>query len=419
MKRQDRDILSIDLKSFYASVECLDRDMDPFKTPLVVADEDRGDGTIVLAASPYIKEKYHVKSRCRLYEVDKNIKGLIIARPNMERYLKFSALVNSIYLDFVSEEDLYIYSLDESFLDVTCYLKRGNDTPCSYAKKIIDAIRDKTGLTVTAGIGKNIFMAKACMDIEAKHRKDFLSSWDYKDIPSHLWNVTPLSKMWGIGSRLERRLNSMGFYSVGDIAISDPDYLKRELGVIGEEIYYHANGYDDALIQDVYVSPNHSLSVGQVLLRDYYPQEIPILINDMCYELSERMFEEKVISNNFHFFLGYKDHDGVAKRVSFCTPTDSASKLSKRLADIYLHQLYREDVLYREISIVAVDVYGRDEYQTNLFEDYESDVRIRRLEETMMRIRKEYGTRKALPCSALCLDSTFLQRANQIGGHHR
>lgn len=267
MKRQDRDILSIDLKSFYASVECLDRDMDPFKTPLVVADEDRGDGTIVLAASPYIKEKYHVKSRCRLYEVDKNIKGLIIARPNMERYLKFSALVNSIYLDFVSEEDLYIYSIDESFLDVTCYLKRGNDTPYSYAKKIIDAIRDRTGLTVTAGIGKNIFMAKACMDIEAKHRKDFLSSWDYKDIPSHLWNVTPLSKMWGIGSRLERRLNSMGFYSVGDIAISDPDYLKRELGVIGEEIYYHANGYDDALIQDVYVSPNHSLSVGQVLLR--------------------------------------------------------------------------------------------------------------------------------------------------------
>ena len=113
MNRQDRIILSIDLKSFYASVECLDRDMDPFTTPLVVADEERGDGTIVLAASPFIKERYHVKSRCRLYEVDKNIDGLIIAMPRMERYLKVSAMINSIYLDFVSEDDLYIYSIDE------------------------------------------------------------------------------------------------------------------------------------------------------------------------------------------------------------------------------------------------------------------------------------------------------------------
>ena len=419
MQRHDRDIISIDLKSFYASVECIDRDLDPFTTPLVVADEDRGDGTIVLAASPYIKEKYHVKSRCRLYEVDKNIKGLIIAEPSMERYLKVSAMINSIYLDFVSEEDLYIYSIDESFLDVTCYLKMHNDTPITYARKIINAVKDKTGLTVTAGIGKNIFMAKACMDIEAKHKSDFLSAWDYKDIPEHLWTVSPLSKMWGIGSRLEKRLNSMGFYSVGDIAVSDPNYLKKELGVIGEEIYYHANGYDDALIQDTYVSLNHSMSVGQVLLRDYCPEEMENIIDDMCFELSDRMYMANVIANNFYFFLGYKDHMGVGKRVTFYTPTDSASKLFEKLKEVYLNQLYRKDVIYREISLVACDVYSRNEYQTNLFEDYESDNRIRKLETTMMKIRKEYGTRKALPCSALCLNSTFLTRANQIGGHKK
>ncbi len=419
MKRTDRDILSIDLKSFYASVECIDRDLDPFTTPLVVADEERGDGTIVLAASPFIKEKYKVKSRCRLYEVDKNIEGLIIARPRMQRYLEVSAIINSIYLDFVSEDDLYVYSIDESFLDVTCYLNMHKDTPMTYAKKIIETIRDKTGLTVTAGIGKNLFMAKACMDIEAKHKKDFLSSWDYKDIPEHLWNVSPLSKMWGIGSRLEKRLNRMGFFSVGDIAVSDPDYLKKELGVIGEEIYYHANGYDDALIQDTYVSMNRSMSVGQVLLRDYYPHEVPVLINDMSFELSERMLQEKVVANNFYFFLGYKDHTGTGKRICFYTPTDSAMKISQKITEIYLEEMNRKDVLYREISIVACDVFSVDEYQTNLFEDHESDVRLRRLEMTMMKIRNDYGPRKCLPCSALCLDSTFLTRADQIGGHHK
>ncbi len=419
MNRQDRIILSIDLKSFYASVECIDRDMDPFTTPLVVADEERGDGTIVLAASPFIKERYHVKSRCRLYEIDKNIDGLIIAMPRMERYLKVSAMINSIYLDFVSEDDLYIYSIDESFLDVTCYLKMHNDTPISYARKIIDTIKDKTGLTVTAGIGKNIFMAKACMDIEAKHKKDFLSSWDYQDIPTHLWTVSPLSKMWGIGSRLEKRLNAMGFYNVGDIAISDPEYLKNELGVIGEEIYYHANGYDDALIQDTYVSKNHSLSVGQVLLRDYHPEEMEIIIDDMCFELSDRMYLQGVIANNFYMFLGYKDHTGCGKRITFTTPTDSCTKLSRKLVDIYMNQMYRNDVLYREISLVACDVYSRNEYQTNLFEDYESDNRLRKLETTMLKIRKEYGVRKCIPCSAICLNSTFITRSNQIGGHHK
>ncbi|MFA6829657.1 MAG: damage repair protein [Bacilli bacterium] len=419
MKRHDRDILSIDLKSFYASVECLDRSLDPFTTPLVVADEARGDGTIVLAASPFIKEKYGVKSRCRLYEVSKDIPGLIIALPHMSHYLEVSSMINSIYLDFVSDEDLYVYSIDESFLDVTKYLKRNNDTPISYARKIIKTIRDKTGLTVTAGIGKNLFMAKACMDIEAKHSPEFLSSWNYNDIPTHLWPISPLSKVWGIGSRLEKRLNNLGFYTVGDIAVSDPEFLKKELGVIGEEIYYHSHGYDDALIQDTYISPNHSLSVGQVLLRDYHPDELPILLNDMSFEISDRMRQDKVIANNFCLFLQFKDHKGIAKRAMFYTPTDSAEKISKKLIDIYNKLEIDEDVLFRGISIVACDVISQNCYQTNLFEDFETDARIRQLENTMMTIRKKYGTIKAMPCSALSLTSTFVQRENQIGGHHR
>lgn len=418
MKRNDRVILAIDLKSFYASVECIDRDMDPFTTPLVVADEDRGDGTIVLAASPYIKAKYGVKSRCRLYEVPKNIEGLIIAQPKMKRYLEMSARINDIYLEYVSEEDLFVYSIDESFLDVTRYLKRNNDTPKSYARKIIEEIRSKTGLTVTAGIGLNLFMAKAAMDIEAKHNPDFLAEWDYDSIPEHLWKVSPLSKMWGIGSRLEKRLNALGFYCVGDIAVSDPEYLKKELGVIGEEIYYHSLGYDDALLQESYHSKNQSLSCGQVLLRDYHKEEMITLIRDMSLEMSDRLHEEKKSARSFFLFLQRKDHAGYEMKISFVTPTDSAEKIGREFVLRFLETQIEDDTLFRQISIVAIDVGDKNHYQMSLFEKPKEDREIYDLEETLIQIRKKYGSVKAMPCSALSLSSTYLKRRNQIGGHH-
>jgi DNA polymerase V len=421
MKRMEKVILAIDLKSFYASVECLNRDMDPFSTPLVVADESRGDGTIVLAASPFIKEKYHVSSRCRLSEVPKDIPGLIIAMPSMRNYLEMSSRINSIYLDYVSKEDMFIYSIDESFLDCTKYLKRGNDTPMSYAKKIIEDIRHRTGLTVTAGIGKNMFMAKACMDIDAKHTPSFVAQWDYADIPNRLWNITPLSRMWGIGQRLEKKLNDMGFFYVGDIACSDPGFLKSRLGVIGEEIYYHSLGYDDALLQDAYVSDSHSLSVGQVLLRDYYPSEMPILIDDMALEISDRLYMENLRAKEFVVYYADKSHHGFSNRILFDVPTDSAEKISSEARKKYLEMDEKYDldgILFRQIGIVALNVRKEGGYQTSLFEDYEGDCRIRNLEKTLLQIRMKYGPNKAMHCVSSSLSSTFLTRSNQIGGHH-
>lgn len=419
MKRIDRNIFAIDLKSFYASVECLDRNLDPFKTPLVVADESRGDGTIVLAASPFIKEKYGVKSRCRLYDVPKDIPGLIIAQPKMRRYLEKSADINDIYLRFVSEEDLYVYSIDESFLDVTNYLRISGDTPRSYALKIIRAIFEETGLTVTAGIGLNLFMAKAAMDIEAKKNPDLIAEWTYEDIPKKLWPVSPLSKMWGIGQRMEKRLNNMGFFTVGDIAVSDPKFLKKKLGVIGEEIYHHALGYDDALLQESVASKDRSISCGQILLRDYFPEEMKTLIYDMSIELSIRLHKERILASEFDLFLAFKDHRGGHHlRCKFDTPTDSSEKIASAFVREYKKIPVSEAEIFRSIHLIANSLSPIYCYQGSLFENYEEDNRLRVLEDTMIQIRERFGAHKAMPCSALSFSSTFLARSNQIGGHH-
>lgn len=210
-----RNIICIDLKSFFASCECVERNLDPFNTPLVVAEPNR-EGAITLAVTPYMK-KLGIKSRGRIFEIPKNI-TYKIARPRMSLYIKKSKEVVDIYLDYVAKEDLHIYSIDECFLDVTNYLKLYKKTTKELALDIMKTVYKKTGLCATAGIGPNLLLAKVSMDIEAKHNEDFIQEWTYEDIQTKLWNITPLSDMWGIGKRMEKRLNDMGLKKVGDIA---------------------------------------------------------------------------------------------------------------------------------------------------------------------------------------------------------
>ncbi len=418
MKREDRDILAIDLKSFYASVECIRRNLDPFKVPLVVADESRGEGTIVLAASPFIKEKYGVKSRCRLFEVDKNIPGLVIACPHMKDYLQAQAQVIDVYLDYVSKNDLYVYSVDECFLDVTNYLKIGNDTSYSYAKKIVDEVKRKTGLTVTAGIGKNLFMAKACMDIDAKKSPSFIAKWGYEDIPYSLWPVNPLHKMWGIGARMERKLNNMGFYSVGDIACSSPTFLKKEIGVIGEEIYYHSLGYDDALLQERYEPQNKSFSVGEVLLRDYKYEEVFSILGDLSHELCERLKKSRKVSYSFSaIVVNADDSQSYHFRAVFETPTSSAFRLTQKLKEIFARLPVDRDAAYRRVLLCADSMTDEGNFQTSLFDNVEENGRADAAEAAMIMVRDAFGTEKAMPAFAAMKESTYKQRSHQIGGH--
>ncbi|MCX4255190.1 MAG: damage repair protein, partial [Bacilli bacterium] len=200
-----RNFLCIDLKSFFASCECIERKLDPFKYPLVVANPNQGSGAITLAVTPYLKT-LGLKSRGRLYEIPKNVK-YFIAKPRMSLYIKKSTEVINVYLKYVAKSDIHIYSIDECFLDVTDYLKMYKKTDYELALEILEDVKKTTGLCATCGIGPNMLLAKISMDIEAKHNKNFIAKWDYDDIENKLWAISPLSAFWGIGPRMEKNLN--------------------------------------------------------------------------------------------------------------------------------------------------------------------------------------------------------------------
>lgn len=415
-KAEGRTILAIDLKSFYASVECVDRGVDPFTTPLVVADLSRGKGTIILAVSPYLKT-LGIPSRLRLYDLPE-IKGMIYATPRMEHYIVRSLEVIKIYLKYVAEEDMHIYSVDEAFLDITHYLKAAGCTKKEYAKKIIDDVYKTTGLTVTAGIGPNLFMAKVAMDVEAKKRKDFMASWEMKDVPAKLWPLTPLSKMWGIGERMEKRLNALGMYTVGDIAVSDKWYLHNKFGQIGEEIWEHANGIDNALIQEKYTPESTSLAAGQTLFKDYGRDDALLIVRELTDELLRRLRKAHKLAGGLSLWCGYSDSGGFSKAMPLASYTDDISIL-KEAAGRLFEQGFDNTSTIRNVSIAAFDLKEADDIQLSLFSDEKEIQQRESLYKAIEGIRSLYGLKSILYASSLLDNSNAIRRADQIGGHRR
>lgn len=418
MTEENRVILAIDLKSFYASVECVDRGLDPFNTPLVVADTSRGNGTIVLAVTPYLKT-LGIPSRLRLYDLPK-IDNMIYATPRMEHYIKRSVEVLKIYLNYVSSEDLHVYSVDEAFLDITHYLKAANCDKVTYAKRIIKEVNEKLGLTVTAGIGSNLFMAKAAMDIEAKHNKDFIGAWEDEDVPNKLWKVTPLSKMWGIGSNMERKLNKLGMYTVGDIAIADKFYLKSKFGVIGEEIWEHANGIDNAVVQEKYVPSSQSLNVGQVLFKDYTKEMALTIVKESADELFSRLYKSHKLVGGIGLYIGYsKNEGGFFKHMRLENPTNDIGIIqlvAKKLFEIG----YNNTSPIRNVCLCGFNLEDDSLVQMSLFEDENKNLDEKyRLYKAISDVRKMYGLKSLQYASCTLDESNALRRANQIGGHRK
>lgn len=413
----ERNIICIDLKSFFASCECVERNLNPFTTPLVVAEPNR-DGAITLAVTPYMK-KLGVKSRGRIYEIPKKI-NYITAKPRMSLYIKKSKEVVDIYLDYVSEEDLHIYSIDECFLDVTNYLKLYNKTTKELALDIMKSIYKKTHLCATAGIGPNLLLAKISMDIEAKHNKDFIAEWTYNDVETKLWNITPLSKMWGIGTRMERNLNNIGIKKIGDIANYNKLKLKEKFGIIGEELWYHANGIDLSKISDFKrVAKDKSISNSQVLYKDYYNNDVLLIIKEVLSLLLKRIRKENLLTKHISLHINYSKNTGgyfsISKKLD--QETNDEALLYKTLLNMF-NSYYEENMPVRKVGISLSKLEKNNHIQLNLFENIKEVNDKNNLNNTIDKINDKYGNNSILKATSLLSNSTIKSRNEKIGGHN-
>ena len=413
---EKRTIAVIDLKAFYSYVECLDRGLDPWTTPLVVADKERGTNTIVLSVSPYLK-KQGVPSRCRIKELPKKFK-YVYAVPRMERYLEKSADVVSVLYHFVAEEDVHVYSIDEAFIDLTSYLSYYHKTPLQMVSTIINQIKEETGLQATAGIGDNFFLAKVALDIYAKTAKNGIAKLHSNEIKEKLWPITPLHKVWSIGSRTEAKLNKLNIFTVKDIATSNLDYLKSKFGVMGEQLWRHANGIDDADIHEKYEPKERSLSLGQVLFRDYNKKEAVTIIREMVDTLSSRMRNEEKMCNMVSIFIGYsKQLGGFARRATLLSATDDSKVLFDAIIEIY--NRYVNDSPIRNIGIYYGGLVPASHQQLDLFEDESKQHKRHNLQKAVDKLHSKYGNNSVLRASALLEESTIKERNEYIGGHKK
>ena len=411
-----RVIAVIDLKAFYSYVECLDRGLDPWKEPLVVADKERGTNTIILSVSPFLK-KHGVPSRCRLKELPKKFK-YIYAVPRMERYLEKSAEVINVLYHFVAEEDVHVYSIDEAFVDLTSYLAYYNKTPLQMVTTIINQIKEETGLQATAGIGDNMFLAKVALDIYTKKERNGIARITSNDIKEKLWSITPLSKVWSIGTRTEAKLNAMNIFTVKDIAQSNVVYLREKFGVMGEQLWRHANGIDDADMHEQYVPVEKSLSHSQVLFRDYNKKESVTIIREMVDTLATRMRNNNKMTGVVAIYIGYsKNQGGFARRATLLAPTDDSQTILKAILEIY--QQYVSDLPIRMIGISFGGLAEATHQQLNMFEDDNKQINRRNLQKTMDLLQSKYGKNSVLRASSLLEESTIRERNEFIGGHRK
>lgn len=414
---QNKVIAVIDLKAFYSYVECVDRGLDPWTTPLVVADKSRSPNTIILSVTPFLKER-GVPSRLRIRDLPKKF-NYIYATPRMARYIEKSSEVVSIMMRFASQEDIHVYSIDEAFIDLTTYLNYYKKSPLEIVEMIINEIKNQTNLQATAGIGDNFFLAKVALDIFAKKEKNGIAILHQNEVQEKLWPITPLNKIWGIGERTEIKLNTLGITTVGELATANKDYLRGIFGIMGEQLWDHANGIDDSDIREEYTPKERSYSHAQVLFRDYNKDELPILIREMVDDLALRMRNEGQKCRVVSLFVAYAKSEmgGFSRQMSLLTATDENKVLFEALMEIYGKHI--KDLPIRHVGISFGKLTGSKDRQLNLFEDVEEQTKKQDLQEAIDYLHNKYGQNILLRASALTESSTAIERHTFIGGHKK
>ncbi len=441
--------IAIDLKSFYASVECVERGLDPLKAKLVVADETRTDKTICLAVSPALKA-LGIPGRARLYEVKQKARDFIIAKPRMAYYISYSTRVYNIYLKYIAEEDMHVYSIDEVFIDATPYLKTYNCTARGLAEKIIKDVLKETGVTATAGIGTNMYLAKVAMDIIAKHVKPDkdgvrIAELDEMSYRQKLWTHRPLTDFWRVGKGYAKRLESVGLYTMGDVALcseKDEDFLYKMFGINAELLIDHAWGWEPCEITDIrnYRPKSNSFSSGQVLKEPYSFDKAKIVALEMADDVALNLLRKKLVTDQVILTVGYDraslpNYNGETKldfygrevpkhahgTYNLGRYTCSSIALNRAVVDLFEDKVNR-DLLIRRITIDVNHVKREEDVkkelrQASLFDEQKDDTKEKRANEAILAIKKRYGKNAILKGINFEDGATGRERNAQIGGH--
>ena len=481
MEKKERTYIAIDLKSFYASVECTEKGYDPLDINLVVADESRTNKTICLAVSPALKS-FGIPGRPRLFEVQQQVKKIneerrrkapggilkgkscylhklqndpslavdfVAAMPRMGLYIEYSAKIYDIYLKYVAKEDICVYSIDEVFIDATDYLNTYRMNAHQFAMKMIEDIMINTGITATAGIGTNLYLAKVAMDIVAKKspadrdgvRIAELNEESYRYL---LWDHRPLTDFWQIGPGKAKRLMNAYMFTMGDVAARtqwDEEFFYKTFGIDGEILIDHAWGIEPVTMRDIknYRSDSHSLSNGQVLPRPYKYAEARLVFCEMIDSLCSGMLRKNLTAPAFSWWVSYDyksleecpEYDGplsidfygrlhpkhTGGTVKMKMPTSSPRLVAEGLTGSFDKKTDHR-LLYRRLGVCALNTEeDLGIFQLDLFADYDALWKEKKAEQALLEIRRKYGPNAIFKGKNLLDGATTLERNMQIGGH--
>ena len=415
----DRVYACIDLQSFYASVEAVERGLEPSKINLVVSDKSRGNGAITLAITSHMK-KLGVKNRCRLYEIPKNI-DYIIAKPRMKLYMKYSADIYGIYLKYIAPEDIHVYSIDECFIDLTSYLSMYNKEPKEICKMIIDAVYREKKIQSTVGIGSNLFLAKVALDIIGKKTKDYIGYLDNNLFNRYILNHKPITDIWGIGTGIARVLSQYGIYTLNDIKKTSVDLMYKLFGINAEILIDHANGIEPCTIDDIhkYIPKNTGVCTSQVLFEDYNYEEAWIVIKEMIELLTLEIINSPLKPTVISLKIGYskKITDSTNGSRKLKNPTNSYLELVEVFKKLYF-EIVNKNYPIRRLAIAFNNLIKEECVQLSFFDDPIKKEKELSLQKTIFNIKQKYGKNSILRGISYEHKATMKNRNKLIGGHY-
>ncbi|MCD5002652.1 Y-family DNA polymerase [Enterococcus saccharolyticus] len=424
-----RDILFIDVKSFYATVECVSRNLDPLNTLLVVmSHSDHTDNGLILASSPKAKEILHISNVTRAEHLPDH-PDLLKVPPRMSFYIQENMKINKLFQQFVAEEDLLIYSIDESILDVTRSLNlffpnkklSRSQKRHQMARLIQQTVYRELGLVLTVGIGDNPLLAKLALDNAAKDNSpSFIAEWRYDNVSETVWKIPELTDFWGIGRKMKKRLYTLGIDTIYQLAHSDEEFLYQRLGIIGQQLYYHANGIDRTILAEkTPLIQEKSYGNSQVLPKNYTnKEEIKIVIGEMAEQVATRIRRHNCLTQCIHLYIGsaYGSKESSFSHQLKIDATDQTKELKHYC--FYLFDKYYRGQAVRHIGIsYSKLVYTRNR-QLNLFDNPEQEIANERLDQIIDRIREKYGFTAIIHATSKLDGARSIARSHLVGGHH-